>query len=321
MGLICYLAPLWLIDSHSTYFPMLDEQLPAVKVEEYPERSEAIAINDTEISNSGRLSQLFPLIAPTVFSRNEIKSIEGNYRKEQLANYANRQIEKYSRLVEYSLDDENILMYSNQKDKWLGRFFRHAYFKSGRLDTGSRNEFERFKEAFNALSEEQVVNKLRKESEGWIKSLSEEETRAIKKYTYNPGDKRPKFYERLNAMLRGSLPKDKSLEYYGNKISEGINKYKLEHNVIAYRGTTVDFTNGAKEGTIIDLGQFTSTSVSKKGMFNMGYRYTIFVRKGSRAAYIENLSFYKSQRELLIDKNAIFRVLYRQGNDIYLEVI
>ena len=58
-------------DSHSTYFPMLDD-------------------------NPG-----------TRFSRRELKEIEEDYRQEQLVNYVDRQVKKYTRLAENSLSLEN----------------------------------------------------------------------------------------------------------------------------------------------------------------------------------------------------------------------
>ena len=58
-------------DSHSTYFPMLDDN---------PEAR---------------------------FSKRELKEIEEDYRQEQLVNYADRQVKKYTRLSENSIDSEN----------------------------------------------------------------------------------------------------------------------------------------------------------------------------------------------------------------------
>ena len=273
-------------DSHSTYFPMLDDN---------PEAR---------------------------FSRRELKDIEEDYRQEQLVNYADRQVKKYTRLSENSLDSENIQKYSDQKNEWTDRFFRRAHFKTGELDTSCRNEFERFKELFNALPEERVVNILRKESEDWIKSLSKEEITAIRKYTYNSGDKKPnRFFERINAMLRGEMKEDKRLKYYADKLSCGINKNKLNHKVIAYRGSSVDFSHGAKIGESFVSNQFISSSVIKSHALGGDFRYTIFVREGARASYIEKLSHFPKQRELLLDRDTIFRVLYRQGKDVYLEVI
>ena len=69
-------------DSHSTYFPMLDDN---------PEAR---------------------------FSRRELKEIEEDYRQEQLVNYANRQAEKYTRLVENSLSKENQDKYKYLAEKW-----------------------------------------------------------------------------------------------------------------------------------------------------------------------------------------------------------
>jgi hypothetical protein len=273
-------------DSHSTYFPMLDDN-PVAR-----------------------------------FSKRELKEIEEDYRQEQLVNYADRQVKKYTRLSENSLDSENILKYSNQKKEWADRFFRRAHFKTGELDTSRRNEFERFKESFNALPEERVVNILRKESEDWIKSLSKEEITAIRKYTFNSGDKKPnRFFERINAMLRGEMKEDKRLKYYADKLSCGINKDKLNHKVIAYRGSSVDFSHGAKIGESFVSNQFISSSVIKSHALGGDFQYTIFVREGARASYIEKLSHFPKQRELLLDRDTIFRVLYRQGKDVYLEVI
>ena len=308
-------------DSHSTYFPMLDEQLPAVKPEEYPEKTETIVDNSKEIPSGSNSSQFFPMIASTVFSRNEIKSIESNYRKEQLTNYANRQIEKYSRLEEYSLDGENIQNYSNKKEEWTDRFFRRAHFKTGTWNLKAYYDFREFEDRFDALSEYKALSILRKESDGWIRGLSKEEKRALEKYSYNPGDKKPKFYERLNAMQRGDLPRDHKLEYYSSEISRAINKNKINYNLMVYRSLDVDYYKDMNIGDVFKEKQFLSTSISESGALNKPVSYVFFVRKGARAAYIEKLSKYPSQKELLLDKNSLLRVIFRQNGVTYLEVI
>ena len=54
------------------------------------------------------------------------------------------------------------------------------------------------------LSASEVVPVLRWEYGPWVSSLSTEETRAIRKYSYNSYEGGPhKFYRRLNSMLRG----------------------------------------------------------------------------------------------------------------------
>lgn len=76
-----------------------------------------------------------------------------------------------------------------------------------------------------------------------------------------------------------------------------------------------------KVGEIFREPQFISTSVTKKGALNRKYKNIIYSKKGTRAAYIESLSSYKKQRELLIDKNTIFRVISKIETEIVLEVI
>ena len=72
-------------DSHSTYFPMLDDN------------------------------------SVVRFSKKELKWIEEGYRQEQLVNYANRQVEKYTRLAENSLNEGNITKYSMKVEEWKER--------------------------------------------------------------------------------------------------------------------------------------------------------------------------------------------------------
>ena len=69
-------------DSHSTYFPMLDDN---------PEAR---------------------------FSRRELKEIEEDYRQEQLINYADRQVRKYTRLAGNSLDEGNVYKYERKLNEW-----------------------------------------------------------------------------------------------------------------------------------------------------------------------------------------------------------
>ena len=272
-------------DSHSTYFPMLDDN---------PEAR---------------------------FSRRELKEIEEDYRQEQLVNYADRQVRKYTRLSENSLDSENIQKYSDQKMEWTDRFFRRAHFKTGNWNLKAYYDFREFEDKFDALSEYRALSILRKESDAWIRGLSKEEKRALEKYSYNPGDKKPKFYERLNAMQRGDLPRDPKLEYYSSEISRAINKNKINYNLMVYRSLDVDYYKDMNIGDVFKEKQFLSTSISESGALNKPVSYVFFVRKGARAAYIEKLSKYPNQKELLLDKNSLLRVIFRQNGVTYLEVI
>lgn len=175
---------------------------------------------------------------------------------------------------------------------------------------------------FVPLTQETVVPILRKESDEWIKQLSKEEERAIKKYTKNSGDpKDDKFYARLNSMLRGEYPSDSTLEYYSKLISNGLSKYELNNDIICYRALSFDAYEGFNIGDIFIEPQFVSTSVTKSKALNLPFKITIRVPRGGRGAYIENLSKYPNQREFLIDKNVPFRVISKTNDHIELEMI
>lgn len=168
-----------------------------------------------------------------------------------------------------------------------------------------------------------IVNLLRNDMQPWISCLSKEEKRSIKKYTSNSdNEKKNKFYKKLNAMLRGDAPYDPKLQKHAVNISDALWKCEIKRDIVCYRGTDVNIVEGSKPGAILTADQFTSTSVIKSRALDGQYHMTIYVPKGTRGvAYIEPLSGYPSQRELLLDKDTTYRVLSVQGNNIELEVV
>ena len=176
---------------------------------------------------------------------------------------------------------------------------------------------------FNPLSESKVVAVLRKEAQPWIESLSAAERIAFEKYTFNPGDKKPnRFYERLNWMLRGDAEEDSVLRGYAEKISGALKRSTLKHDVICYRTVTENPFPHNVAGDIVEPEQFFSTSVVKAGALKKGnYNIIMYAIAGTFAGYVECLSEFKKQRELLLDKDSLYRVVSTKGNQILLEVI
>ena len=175
---------------------------------------------------------------------------------------------------------------------------------------------------FNPLPENQVVDVLRKEAQPWIDKLSAAEQDAIQKYTYNPGDQRPnRFFERINRMLRGDSEEDAHLRMYAERISDALKRSPLEHDVLCYRAMEFNPFYGMQVGDIVCPGQFYSTSVVKSGSLKKDFRITICARSGSLAGYVELLSKFKEQRELLFDKDTLYRVLLSKEKEVVLEVI
>lgn len=251
------------------------------------------------------------------FSKRELEEIQNNANREAKQNHADRQADKFGRLAKYSLDSKNQEQYQQKAEQW-----RNVRFRTGNQDSRGYADKKRSLADFRAVPQEKVVDVLRKESEKWINGLTEKEKRAIRKYTYNSGDKKPnRFFERLNAMLRGDAAGDKRLKEYADTISNALKKNKLKQDIIAYRGVDIDPTAGAEIGDIVAPGQFFSTSVIDARSFGAGYKIVVYAKKGSNAAYVEALSHFPKQRELLIDKDCFYRVLSRKGNIIELEVL
>ena len=180
----------------------------------------------------------------------------------------------------------------------------------------------KFKRTFDAVSQEQVVNVMRKDSQEWIGLLTDEEKRCIQKYTLNECEEKYKFYQRLNAMLREELTENENLRYYANVISGALKKHTLGQNIICYRGLDINPIAGVKVGEYVSLYQFTSTSIKTSSAFKKQTRIIIYAKKGSSGvAYIEEISKMPKQREVLFDKDCIYRVLSNKDNIVELEVL
>ncbi len=122
-------------------------------------------------------------------------------------------------------------------------------------------------------------------------------------------------------MLRGERLKDKRLAEYADVISGALQRNKLEHDVVCYRRMEFNPYEKYMVGEIIVEKQFISTSIVQSAALDKDFSMVFFVPKESKAAYIENISKYPKQREMLLDKGCKLRVLSKQEDSIILEVI
>lgn len=255
--------------------------------------------------------------ADDTWTKKELENVGLQAKQEARQQYAERQAERFDRLAKYSMDEENRKLYKSRAGQW-----RNVQFKTGGLSSKEYAESNRPLANFRAVPENQVVGVLQEDSKEWIESLSKEERRAIRKYTYNSGDKKPnRFFERLNAMLRGDLPEDEKLREYANTISTALRKSKLHEDIICYRNMDFNPYENYPVGKIFTEKQFISTSVNQKAALNKPFKIIILAPKGIKGAYIEELSKYPMQKEFLLDKNCRMRILSKQKDSILVEVI
>lgn len=180
----------------------------------------------------------------------------------------------------------------------------------------------------NALSDEEraLANSLSHAYMPWIKDLSSKEVHAIRKYTKNSlrESKQFSFFKRLNMMLESEDPetiKDyQMLNDYSVTISEAIRKCSVPNDIVCYRGVNTKPIEGITIGEKFVYKRFISTSLFRKHAFKCKYLMIIHIPKGTKATYIDDISVYKGQYEVLIDKGYQYRLLSIQGNTYEMEV-
>lgn len=211
---------------------------------------------------------------------------------------------------------------TEKERKEAARQKRIETWKNKKDLTQKEDAAKKFLRTFETLPKDKVVETMRFKSISWIKSLTKEEVRCIQKYTLNEIKEKPKFYERLNAMLRGDAPEEQKLRYYADVISDALKKSVLEENVVCYRGMNINVFENYGVGDLFTNEQFTSTSVKRSGAFDKPVQMIIYAPKGTKGvAYIEQISKFPKQREMLFDKDCIYEVLSNKENLIEVRVI
>lgn len=172
---------------------------------------------------------------------------------------------------------------------------------------------------YDPLPDDKVVNILRKDAKRWIQTLSDDEIKAIRKYTYNGKDKDGlRLFEKINGMFEGRYvpidPKEKEIIIRNAaNIKNALLKNQLKHDIIVYRKEEFPESLNGK------VRKFLSTSVTKRGVLGNEANVAIIIPKSSQGSYVELLSRYKNQREYLINKENVFSLIYKSvKNYIYI---
>lgn len=142
-------------------------------------------------------------------------------------------------------------------------------------------------------------------TDDWLKGVSSTEKDAVRTYTSNA-------YHNMNDYLRGL----RSSTSYADEIEacrSALAKASLPQETIVRRGSDYNMlrdvglrniTPAEKSkaiGIIVEDKAFTSTSPSPTGGFSNGIEYVIKVPKGSQAMYIDSISKFQGEEELLIN--------------------
>ena len=131
--------------------------------------------------------------------------------------------------------------------------------------------------------------------------------------------------ESLRKMIRHLQEENQELKTLLKKANITFNELTEEttnEDIVVFRTCSEDYFKEYEIGECFQIDQFLSTSITRIGPFARGINYKIYINKNtSGCAFINQLSYYKKQKELLIDKGMFLRVLSRKRNLIEMEVI
>ena len=116
------------------------------------------------------------------------------------------------------------------------------------------------------------------------------------------------------------IPEYDMLNNYATIISQSLNNCETPHDIICYRGVNTVPVHDINIGEKFVYKRFISTSLFKKHAFKCKYLMVIHLPKGTHAAYIDDISVYKGQFEVLIDKGYQYKLLSKRGNVYEMEV-
>lgn len=190
-------------------------------------------------------------------------------------------------------------------------------------------------------------SEIEKWKEDWQRKLEDTltgpERSALRKYS--GGD-----YREINAMARRNLPMEGQLNTF-KKADAAMEKLDVEEELQVFRGSGKDFLDwmlppeeqGMKKGketldrlmgtTFLEKGYMsTSTDINVANNFNDNVTMKINIRPGVKGAYIEKISHYPGEREMLLARDTELRfVKWEEGVDwrgspngkyvIYMEVV
>jgi hypothetical protein len=133
------------------------------------------------------------------------------------------------------------------------------------------------------------------------------------------------FYD-MNDMLYGnqSFEGDKKtkLDISVQNLDTLIRGYRLDRDIITYRGTEAKYYSGWETGKSYRSPAFISTTIDKDNelvKYNE-MRIEMRIRKGTNGMYVGDLSAHEKENEFLLGRGLNYKVIEKTGNSMLLEV-
>lgn len=153
--------------------------------------------------------------------------------------------------------------------------------------------------------------------ERWDKQLSEDERHGIRTYTSNA-------YRDMNTNLRAGTPEKSRYAYDIEQTTKGLEKTLIAEDVVVYRG--MGGANALSDWTGIPIDSLKETSVqqsligsrlTEKAFMSTGttassawsgIQLEVYLPKGSQAMYVDPISHYSGEYEIVVQRNSTFEI-------------
>jgi len=190
------------------------------------------------------------------------------------------------------------------------------------LTKGDEKVYNKVKKDYKVLNKDEIES-IQKISDSTYNKLNKKELKSLKSYTQGG-------YQQINDYLVGDIYYNRGEDV--ENIRSAMSKFKLDRDLIAYRGTKMKYFNGVKEGDIIPGNIFYSTSLVKERALEF---YTdirdyyqedavfleIRVPKNTNSLYIgANTDFQVNENELLLSDKLNYKIKKIDGDQMVLEV-
>lgn len=208
------------------------------------------------------------------------------------------------------------------KGAWRTVRGRRVFIKEGQSLTDAMRESGKFKDKSNSykILNEDEIEKFQKSSDECYNKLTSDEREAM--YDYSMGG-----YQDVNDYLNNKFEGYENTKEIIEKIDCSMNKYKLEEDVVTYRGTNANHYSNYKEGDTFSEKMYYSTSLNKNiaSTFaddkNNSIIAEVRVPKGTKCIYVGDNTNYEFEAELLLSRDLSYRVVEKSDSNIVLEVI
>lgn len=295
----------------------------------YPLMSSAMAAGLYHPNCKDKHSTYFEGISPKPESRfyEEKPVIEERQRIENKLNNAKRQAKSYNRLAKNSLDAENQETYRARATEWRDKVKEYreqlnSFEESNGLELKGIEP--QSKPEYNYVNVEgDVLKRIKASSDRWFKKLTGTQQESVRLLTGG------KYYHDLNEMVynKSFNPSNREeLVNMANVLDESFKKFKLEDDIIAYRGMSKkEFNNLIKGDTFnefkhLSIDKEVAKRFAKRGNDN-GVVVKFHLPKGTNGAYIGDYSQFKNEKEFVLNRNAKYEIVEKGKNKVEVYIL